>query len=203
MHTAHRLGKGECKGQSAGCADTGQSDLQSHGQCQLMTGEPLDDDLAHRDTCYLATHTIDGKSQDGPKDLRLVGANAQGERDGPIEAMTDGPVLDKCTGKHQDGAQDARKAYTNLVEDDATKEQQQQEYIEIAVSTGEESIFIAAPAQSKASIGIGGLCQQRFQGGHDVRKEITRHHGQADNDKGCPTGRTRIVEFSFDGLCHF
>ena len=125
MNATTSLGKRYRDRQGGGGANTRQRHLKAHGQCQLVTGEPLYYDLAHRDACYLAAYTIDGKTKHGPEYLDAICTYAERQCDTAVKVLADSPELDKGSAEHEDGAEYAGKADADLVENDAPEEKQQ------------------------------------------------------------------------------
>ena len=112
-----------------------------------MTRKPLHDDLAHGDTCNLATHSIDREAQGCQYHLCLVGTE-EWNCDSASKVVTYGIPLNQSTTKHQDGGHDARETDAKLVEDNTTEEKEQEEHIEVAVCSREKSILIRRPTES-------------------------------------------------------
>ena len=116
-----------------------------------------------------------------------------------MEIGGDGHVFDEYAYDHECGAEYAGEANTQFVENDAAEEEHQEEHIDEAVATGEETIIAGAPSETAFR---GGSCEDFLERGEQIRDIVAHHHGEGHNDEGCPTSRCGIVELLHDGFCN-
>ena len=126
-----------------------------------MTCKPFYDYLTYGDTCYLTAYTVNGKSCSGKNDLCVI-TTKERYSDSSVKVVTNSVPFNQCTTEHQNGRHNTRKANTKLVEYDAAKEKQQQEYIEVTVCSREEAIFVTRPTQTESAVSFGG-CKEGFE----------------------------------------
>ena len=103
------------------------------------------------------------------------------------------------TDKHEDTAHHTGEAHAHLIQNDTPEEEHQQEYVDITVGSGEETVFGTGPAQSAFCNRLG---KQSFQRSHYVGNEITAHHGERNNRHGGPAGSLAVAEFLLNVLCY-
>ena len=73
-----------------------------------------------------------------------------------MEIGGDGHVFDEYAYDHECGTEHAGEANTQFVENDAAEEEHQEEHIDEAVATGEETIVVGAPSETTL---CGGSCE--------------------------------------------
>ena len=153
----YRQGKNECHG----CSQTGGGYLHAHGQCQLVAGEPLGDDLADGHTCQFGSYAEDAEAQCCHQVAGVRSVNLDDE-EVQMEVLHHGIGVDvahciplyRGAHNHQSAAEQSGEAYTHSVEDDAAKEQHEQEYIHESVGSREEAVLVSVPSQAFAEHGF-------------------------------------------------
>ena len=159
-----------------------QCDLCAHRQSHLVAREPFGNDLADGDATHLIAHRKDSKADAGNDDLTVMSKKHKmagvGHRAGHI---LDGDVLDERSDNHQRAGDGTREAGAHLVEDDASEDEHQAEYVKPAVRRIEEAVVTCRPAVL--------ALQGRHQRRHSVVKEIAEQHRQRDDEQYCPPDR--------------
>ena len=189
---------GEVGTECGGGAETGERYLHTHGQSQLVAGEPLGDGFRNGDTGDFTAHAEDGEAQ-----ASHCGRHGKLERTEAehcsVEIGGDGHVFDEYAYDHECRTEYAGEANTQFVENDAAEEEHQEEHIDEAVATGEETIIVGAPSETALR---GGSCEDFLERGEKIRDIVAHHHGEGHNDEGGPTSRCGIVELLRDGFCN-
>ena len=156
IHHAGSLGDGYRESESHGGTDTGHRHLHPHGHRHLLPLEPFHDDLGDGDAGHLDTHGEGCEADAGPEHLCIKAEEGCSlERVGRYR-----PVLDGRAGHHHPGSTQTGEAHPQLVEDDPSEDQHQQEDVEPAIGAGEGAIVGTRPAQLSL--------QQARQRGHDI-----------------------------------
>ena len=192
------FGQRKVQTQCGSGAETGECYLHTHGQGHLVAGEPLGDGFRNGDTGDFTAHAEDGEAQ-----ASHCGRHGKVERTeaehGSVEIGGDGHVFDEYAYDHECRTEHAGEANTQFVENDAAEEEHQEEHIDEAVATGEETIVVGAPSEATL---CSGSCEDFLERREKVRDIVAHHHGEGHNDEGSPTSRCGIVELLCDGFCN-
>src|SRR5574344_265366 len=141
--TAHQFGEGEGTHHGGSCTPTGKCYLETHGQCQFMSGKPFRDDFAYGDSAYLTAHAEDGEAETGySRRHRQTEIESCQCESGISEITYDTIILDTHTDYHQCTCHHTCEADAHLIKDEATEEQHQEEYIDKSVTAGKKAVII-------------------------------------------------------------